>query len=636
MASPSQRSTLVPAEFPLACGSAGDEAAGPGRPGVTYSTQTVRVPSDRRLIMIPASIPIPLNNIIAAVLFAPPVGSSTMFDVGDPSGAAPNDAGPVYDPTTLAPADDPGTFVQLNSHQPPAEPQSLAERGRSVVAALIRQARMESQNMLPTVEEELSCHYDEDGDDEAQADYGYIDDDALAAISEIGSDALTIEASTPQLPHQVLSTAHTSPEASSGASAPARGSKKRQREEPEATDADKPKKPRNSFFYFRREYHKQTNANGGRTKAKNISGLAGKEWSEMTESQKEPYKQFAAEDTVRYKQEMKAFKDALKRGKKKAKVERPSEAGISYGILFDAASSRVGGSHRSTPANGGLVLSRLEPIPMLSNMGNPSHNVEILSYLADMPVEVAAEFEYTPGLFNDSMILSVNPDGVLTTDMPAQPDFVPADYSEHAIASGSMGPPPLPPATSAQYHPHAVYHPAIENQLVYGQQQHIPDHNGAYVHIHTHQQFEHPQLHDYPQVHHHAQLQQHHWGDISSLLDSIDAPAISHPFSNESLLTAFSQSGGPPRQSAMPELMAPSVQMAPSTHAQAAHIDQAMAMLNARQLNTVATADPGAGLNEPASTSEHLTGMHPSIPDIELVDASNSITLPTYYVDRRR
>ncbi|KAJ2771404.1 hypothetical protein GGI18_005044, partial [Coemansia linderi] len=67
----SQRSTLIPAEYPLASGSNSDIPEGSGRPGVTYTMQTVRVPSDRRLIMIPASIPIPLNSTIAAVLFAP-------------------------------------------------------------------------------------------------------------------------------------------------------------------------------------------------------------------------------------------------------------------------------------------------------------------------------------------------------------------------------------------------------------------------------------------------------------------------------------------------------------------------------------------------------------------------------------
>ncbi|KAJ2798214.1 hypothetical protein H4S07_005748, partial [Coemansia furcata] len=108
-------------------------------------------------------------------------------------------------------------------------------------------------------------------------------------------------------------------------------------EDAEAADVDKPKKPRNSFFYFRREYHKQTNANGGRTKAKSISGLAGKEWKEMTEEQKEPYKQFAAADTVRYKQETKDYKESLKKGKKKSKLsERTSETGFGYSVDFAA------------------------------------------------------------------------------------------------------------------------------------------------------------------------------------------------------------------------------------------------------------------------------------------------------------
>ncbi|KAJ2745193.1 hypothetical protein GGI20_002375 [Coemansia sp. BCRC 34301] len=638
--SSSQRSTLIPAEYPLVCGSAGDEATDCGRPGVTYSTQTVRVPSDRRLIMIPSSIPIPLDSIIAAVLFAPLVKSSTLFDAECPSSGAANKAGGVYDTTSLAPADDQGAFVRLNSSPLPAEPQSLAERGRGVVAALLHHACMESQRRLPTVTEESpfpDIHKDDEEDDEAQVDYGYNDDDALAATSEIESDAHTIGASTPQLPHQLLSTAHTSPEASSGTSASVRGTNKRQRDEPETSDVEKPKKPRNSFFYFRREYHKQTNANGGRTKAKSISGLAGKEWNDMTEDQKEPYRQFAAEDTLRYKQEMKAFKDAQKRGKKKVKVEKPGEAGVGYSMLFDAASSRAGGSRRSTPANGGLVLNRLEPVPMLGNVGNSSHNVDILSYMSDMPVEIAVEFEQTPDLFNEPMVFSVNPDGVLMTDMPTQPDFVSIDYGEHAMASEPAGPPLPPLATSVQHHHPSAYIPVSEHQFVH-EHQYIPDYDGAYTrhnqrqdHDRDHHQFQHPQLHHFPQEHLHAQMH-HHWGHISSLLGNIDTPDVSNPFTGESLLSVFGESAGPPRQPTMPELIH-------SVHTQTTHIDQAMSLLNAHQLNVLTAsnvADPATELNVPTSISNHLTGIHPSIPDIEVVDASNSIVLPAYSVERRR
>ncbi|KAJ2893043.1 hypothetical protein GGI21_005482, partial [Coemansia aciculifera] len=425
------------------------------------------------------------------------------------------------------------------------------------------------------------------------------------------------------------------PEAAVGTPMLAGGLSKRQREELEAFDIEKPKKPRNSFFYFRREYHKQMNANGGRVKAKNISGLAGKEWSEMTKDQKEPYKQFAAEDTIRYKQETKDYKEALKKGKKKVKVEKPGEACVSYSMLYDAASSHAASSHRPSPANGGLVLNRLEPVSMLSDMGNHSHNVDVLSYMADMPIEVAPGFEHTPGLFSDSMILSVNPDGVLMTDIPAQPDFVSADYSEQANVSGSMGPPRLPPTSSAHFHHSSAYHPASDNQLAYAQQL-MPDHNGAYSHIQQH-----PQPHHYPQM-------QHPWGDISTLLSGIDIPASSIPFDSESLLTSIRQSGGPLHQPAVSaELMAPSVHMGHDARAQAAHIDQAITVLNAHQLNiatstaaastsTNANVNFDAGLIESGGASGYLTGIHPSIPDIEIVDASNSISLSAYAIERHR
>ncbi|KAJ2487812.1 hypothetical protein IWW37_005105 [Coemansia sp. RSA 2050] len=613
----SQRSTLIPAEYPLVSGSSSDTPEGSGRPGVTYSMQTVRVPSDRRLIMIPASIPIPLNSTIAAVLFAPITSNSAPNEAGNPTSAFSGEAGSLYDAVTLASADDCGTFVHLDIQPPPAETQSLVERGRSIVAALIREANSGSGGRLPTVAEESPGPANLGGDS-AQADDNLNDDEGLASISDVESDALTFGTNTPQLHHQILSTTHTSPEVSSAASGPAHSSKKRTHEEPEAGDIEKPKKPRNSFFYFRREYHKQTNANGGRAKAKNISGLAGKEWKEMTEEQKEPYKQFAAEDTVRYKQETRVYKESLKKGKKKAK---PIDKSVESSIDFAVDTGRIGGSCRSTPANEGLVLSRLEPVPMLTNMGNSTQSADYLSYMPDVAVEVAAEFQHTPGLFGEPMIMTVNPNGVLTTDVSTRPAFMPADYSGHAIASGSMGPPPLPLAMTAQNHS-SIFQPISEHQFAFDYQ-YVPDHNNAHLHQHQHQQFPHHQPHHYPQADH-AQMQ--HWSNLSSLLDNLGTPVVSNPF-DESFFPAFREPRDQILQSTMPE----------STE-HTAHIDQAMAMLNSHQLNVVTTtagAEVGGRLNGSASTPEQHTGFHPLIPDIEIVDASNSISLSTYSIARR-
>ncbi|KAJ2027805.1 hypothetical protein IWW57_002441 [Coemansia sp. S610] len=615
----SQRSTLIPAEYPLASGSNSDIPEGSGRPGVTYTMQTVRVPSDRRLIMIPASIPIPLNSTIAAVLFAPITSSSAPNEAGVSSGALPSEAGSLYDAATLAPANDCGTFVRLDIQPPPAETQSLAERGRSVVAALIREANSGSRGRLATVAEESPIPANLGGDN-ARADDDLNDDEGLASISDVDSDALTFRTNTPQLHHQILSTTHTSPDASSAASGPAHSSKKRTHEESEAGDIEKPKKPRNSFFYFRREYHKQTNANGGRAKAKNISGLAGKEWKEMTEEQKEPYKQFAAEDTVRYKQESRVYKESLKKGKKKAK---PVDRSVESSVEFAVDTGHIGGSCRSTPANEGLVLSRLEPVPMLTNMGNSAHSADFMSYMPELAVEVAADFQHTPGLFGEPMIMSVNPNGVLMADVSTRPAFMSADYSGHAIASGSMGPPPPPLAMTAQTHS-SIYQPVGEHQFAF-EYQHAPDHNHAHLHQHQHQhlQFPHHQPHHYPQADH---AQMHHWDNISSLFDNFGPPVVSNPF-DESLFSVFRESGDQALQSTIPE-----------STGHTAHVDQAMAMLNPHQLNVVTTtagAEIGSGLHGSASTPEQHTGFHPLIPDIEIVDASNSISLSTYSVARR-
>ncbi|KAJ2824963.1 hypothetical protein FBU31_003844 [Coemansia sp. 'formosensis'] len=622
--SSSQRSTLVPVEYPPASGGTGDAPDGPPRPGVTFSMQTVRVPSDRRLIMIPTSIPIPLNNIIVAVLFGPHPSSSVSNEIETPSGAIPGATGKLYDAVSLAPANDCGTFVRLDNQPPSTETQSLAERGRNVVAALLRDSNAGNRGRLPTVVEESPSTENLRGDN-VQVGDNLNDDDALASISDIESDALTFGTNTPQLPHQILSTTHTSPETSSAVSALAHNSKKRQHEDAEAADVDKPKKPRNSFFYFRREYHKQTNANGGRTKAKSISGLAGKEWKEMTEEQKEPYKQFAAADTVRYKQETKDYKESLKKGKKKSKLsERTSETGFGYSIDFAADNSHIGGSCRSTPAVGSLVLSRMEPVSMLTNVGNSAHGVNTLSYMPDMAVEVAAGLENTPGLFGEPMILSMNHSGALTTDISTQPIFDAADYNDHTIASGSMGPPPPPLVMAAQPHP-SIFHPISERQYAY-EYQYAPDHIDAYSHQHQHQQFTHQQLYHYPQVHH-AQMQQQHWGDIPSLLGNLGTPVISNTF-EESLLPVFNEFDEPFLQSTMPESIG-----------HIAHVDQAMTMLNSHEQHIAMTAigtETGAELNGSASTSEYLTGTVPLLPDIEIVDASNSISLSTYSVARRR
>ncbi|KAJ2002641.1 hypothetical protein GGI04_003255 [Coemansia thaxteri] len=610
------RSTLIPAEYPLSGDNVGDESEVSRRLGVTYIQRTVSVPSDRRLIMIPASIPIPLNSTIAAVLFAPLVGDKTAMESREPfnntettvaaHGAAPHN-GEIF--ASLESINDQGTFIRLGTLQSLSDSRRQGEGSKSALA----NAKPGSTGHLPTVAEE-SPSLDNLDDDDAHSEDELNDDDVLATNSDVESEALTGETTTPQLPFQPLSTANFSPETFAQTSAAARPSAKRPHEELDAAELERPKKPRNSFFYFRRDYHKQINANGGRAKAKNISGLAGKTWNEMTEEEKDPYKKQAAEDTQRYKRETKQYKEALRRGKRVAKqLEKAVENTTGSGTESVADASRGRSKRRSVSTDCGMVLSRLKPVPMTANLSGQFSGTDILSGMAGLPVTIATDIEHTPSLFNEPMIISVDPNGMISTDMSTPHAYTTVAFGDNAMASGSMGP-PLLPATSVQHCPSAYLHDA----------KHQFAHDQAGVLAHQHPYFQHQP---------HYEPTQHQWGDISSLFDNFGVPAVSRQLGSDSLLTAFSETGRPALSFMTTE------QMSYANHRHESHIDHAMTVLSAHQLNIVTTAisaEAGVGGSEVANTPEHLTGIHPSIPDIEIVDASNSISLPTYSISRRR
>ncbi|KAJ1943544.1 hypothetical protein FBU59_002877 [Linderina macrospora] len=129
-------------------------------------------------------------------------------------------------------------------------------------------------------------------------------------------------------------------------------------------DIPKPKKPRNSFFYFRRDYHKTSNAAGNRTRAKNISGAAGKIWKEMSDEKKAPYKELAAEDTKRYKQEMIDYKENLRVLKRQTRIREKDTAGgpSVYGSLPRSplmGNSQIGPANNQARRHNGTVVDNM-------------------------------------------------------------------------------------------------------------------------------------------------------------------------------------------------------------------------------------------------------------------------------------
>ncbi|KAI9504505.1 hypothetical protein GGI25_005540 [Coemansia spiralis] len=626
-----QNSTLITAEYPLV-GDNIDQSSIIHRPGVTYTKTTVLVPSDRRLILIPSSIPIPVNSNITAVLFGPLQDTANTRNSANPSvfGASFEKSGEhnaalptssVDSHANNANSSDPELLISLIGSS--SVQFNSIEAASNLNTEQTKDALSLGWTQLPTLVEESSEVDNRGGVDTNQqtpAVSPNSEDDEYQG-SDIGSET------------RPPSTVNQQP---GSTNSPAIGSLKRSLEEP-TVELEKPKKPRNSFFYFRREYHKRTNANGGRTKAKNISGLAGKVWKEMTEEEKEPYKQFAAQDTLRYKQETKVYKEAIKREKKKAKLnEKSSEASA---LLNDDASE----------SSARLFLDATPSSLPAAGISDSTNSFDIASFMSGMPIDVPADIIHTPSIFNEPMIISIDPNALPSASNSTKQVMVSVDFNDQHAASAaaqltvsastpmqSHSSPSLAQSrlqlypNQAYHHGQISFHPISTIPISHQPQ---PQHQSPLLHLqhqHQHQQLQHQQLRQseqhqqqyplqtqtQPQAQHYNQLSvQQRWQDISSLISTINAAPSSEAFANNNFFAALSDTNN---QSPIPMM---------SDHFPIFSGHQTLAL-------TSNAPNPVANRGRSNTTPGSIT-MLSSIPEVEVIDATNSITLPTYSLSRR-
>ncbi|KAJ2660245.1 hypothetical protein IWW48_003077 [Coemansia sp. RSA 1200] len=431
------------------------------RPGVTYTRTTVLVPSDRQLLLIPNTIPMPLNSTIAAVLFAPTKATennnnstSTNADAsisvaahvsavvtGDSLSAISSDNR--WLEKIISVAAESGSFVALSGAEVAQVRQvqcGLADdRGNEQPNNLVSAEWMESPAVFEVVSPStdnvddaattatpiISFHSEDDGRDD--------DDQESEACSDVLPNNPGRGVQKPQSQLQQQQQRPKQGSLAAGSKEGGSSTRKRPLEDPGSGDVEKPKKPRNSFFYFRREYHKQKNANGGRTKAKSISGLAAQMWKEMTEEQKEPYKQFAALDTMRYKRENKIYKESIRRDKKKPKTaDRLSDTSEAYPEKQSVAT-------RDLASAGLSMVSPPNATPASMSVGlsdSAAAAFDIASFISGVPVEIPADIVHTPSIFNEPMIISAGPPNVASSsEYPVQVAMASADFGNQQALS---------------------------------------------------------------------------------------------------------------------------------------------------------------------------------------------------------
>ncbi|KAJ1789053.1 hypothetical protein LPJ59_005418, partial [Coemansia sp. RSA 2399] len=258
---------FVIGEYPLA-GDDIDQGSVPQRPGVTYTRTVVLVPSDRQLIMIPNTVPVPTSDSVTALLLALPNNSNNAANAGASISAAahtpavmtedalavlsaPNDqireAIPVsgeFGSYTVIPSSNAAQTVPMQS-------------GLDVLSAEHPNDSLATEWMMtPAIIE--ATHVDV-GLRHYMPRIGTPADAAAAATFHLEDDSHSTDESDGQLRDD-------SPATNTGRSSqqpqqqypPAAGSmkgspssKKRPHEDSDASEIAKPKKPRNSFFYFR-------------------------------------------------------------------------------------------------------------------------------------------------------------------------------------------------------------------------------------------------------------------------------------------------------------------------------------------------------------------------------------------------
>ncbi|KAJ1965053.1 hypothetical protein GGI12_001035 [Dipsacomyces acuminosporus] len=471
-----RRTRIVPIESALLDDDA-DKAVS-RRPGIAYTQHRVAIPADKRAVFIPKDIAIPEDSVITGVVVSQAGSERHGLDTHLDE----------YDQRRIIFFDDSGRMTMGPPRLPPP-------RGKRGLAGAAGSSAEDGAGAFHSDEDIRNQHEHED-DEYNDAVRSDLDSDAR----NVGSKARFVLGS---LPEAIIgaATSQTSVQP-----------------DPLSLEALKPKKPRNSFFYFRREYHKTTNANGNKAKAKNISSAAGKVWKEMSEEEKAPYKQYAAEDMERYNSEMKEYKELVKDEKKKSKKrEKAAVAG-------SLASSKL-----PQPAGTGGIARVISMVPTI--------HLDVESGSADEQAD--------PG-YSDQGVVTVGPVGNLPMDMQSEPLYSSmvngVDTSAGLSSTVDAATGRETAASSSQ--PGSLHHDSF------------------YVSL----------------------------SEPSSIV-----PIELDAFGNTSRLSLAN---------------------------------------TARSSNSAPGKRKGKGRD--TSSSHSLTGIHPSIPDIEIVDASNSISLKKFAVKRRK
>ncbi|KAJ1894037.1 hypothetical protein LPJ81_005245, partial [Coemansia sp. IMI 209127] len=259
---------FVIGEYPLA-GDDIDQGSVPQRPGVTYTRTVVLVPSDRQLIMIPNTVPVPTSDSVTALLLALPNNSNNAANAGASISAAahmpavmtedaqavlsaPNDqiseAIPVsgeFGSYTVIPSSNAAQTVPMQSGLDVLGAEHLNDSLATewmMTPAIIEATHVDVglRHYMPRIGTPADAaaaaatfHLEDDSHSTDESD-GQLRDDSPATNTGRSS----------QQPQQQYP-----PAAGSMKGSPS--SRKRPHEDSDASEIAKPKKPRNSFFYFR-------------------------------------------------------------------------------------------------------------------------------------------------------------------------------------------------------------------------------------------------------------------------------------------------------------------------------------------------------------------------------------------------
>ncbi|KAJ1725542.1 hypothetical protein LPJ53_000212 [Coemansia erecta] len=612
---------LVRAEYPIVISSEGDGAVVRRDDGM-YTQTTVLVRSDQQLIAIPTSFHRPLDYSVGAIIFVrPDQPQQLQQSLQGSSAATPISANLLGNiPTSTSSPDAPartasvkaytdplhresGTFIQFVGTPSAVSAPDDTNNQQSVVASPEKNQLGSPYELLTTVAEESSKN---EGNRPTSAAttrspdslaYSAVEriveeNSALMISPELKSTPLTMEVSSRML--------------------------KRIREDSEATSVIKPKKPQNAFFLFRKDFHKEMQASGSKLKAKDISELASKRWRTMEETMKSHYQKLADRDMASYQEASETYKDAVKKERKRVKknADKAASSSVSVnrsrsvsnsdymfgamhhgassgaGAAFAGPSGAIGSSMRTLTwdgSGGATTLSRAVNAPALidSTGASGNTNTNLFAVMSQGSVNLPANPDYAPLMYNSPAIISYNEGRGVPQESLMRQVIVTNDPANRRLSLNQV-----------------VSTPGLDNMQPAAQQYYLG--NTQIPHLQS------PQPQTQEQIR--AQLQtgmsaQNQW-ELESILGSIS--------------TSFASSSGELAGSSIAAGLSESAVSLPM------HPYQVQLTLAGSPSLQVTQGAVSSGIQPPSITNSHLSGVLPSIPDIEVADTSASLQISLY------